>query len=1013
MSWKVLWVFSLLLVFPGAATGLDGLIFASTHDPLLCLGLRDSASLTLVDCDDKGVGVLWNRSQDNAKAYGQLTLLVPGRPCAAVQWPGGPEQLLNASLALGDQNETLVQGSSAHATSTACTAGWEWRLDETLRLEVRPLHSGDVPGWPNGSDASNWCLHRLQQGAGAQIALAACNASLKEQQQWLPLVRGSGNPNARLAEVSFPLRSQGRHLVDAAGRVVRLRGTNWYGAHMEQKVFNGLDRQPLKRIVRLMKHLGFNSMRLNYAVQMWLDHARGIKDIPFPQFLTGNPQLYNRTVFEVFDAVVKEVTSQGLLVVLNAHTNQYRWCCSLDDEQGLWWNKDMSEGDFFGHLTGIAARYASNPRVIGFDPRNEPRPNHPDGDGDNPILIWWDTTVWGGCIDVTLKTYGVSPITLGHMSQAGVCLPEHTADWRIGATQSAYAIWHGNPDALVFIEGTGGADLTRPFASPPPFKQLCLDSRVVWSVHDYSWFWKWMELNTVLSSGGPGGMPSFERVFGILESLYTDGAEKDVSYENYEKSRDFSWGFMLNDNHAPVWIGEFGDGGADGVWWNHFLQYAKEKDLDWCYWSLDGVRYPKGMVIDGGYMSGSQRLDSGPDGFAEDSVDAYGLVRTDYVGLKSPEQMLQLISIQAPVLSDVVGAQPPGTCTFDPELHPITGTLPHPRGFRAYMDTGRTCQNRHLQEDPQVFAASGGHPQNNNLHRRLSKSSTSKDKERERMAAKVAADSGTQRIEACKAEPLATRPREPGSLIKEARLEQGTGWLVDVALRRSTSLQQLRAELGHELDDKMEQLRIGFITLGVIIPFLLLLMFILGLAAWRPKTKPWLAPLALLSHAVEKGIWSRSPWQPPVSLAKAKEGLRAWRPFLLFLFLALTLGILLAASWGLEARSLILSGVDDSRCTALTSVDWVLNGHDKFIGILPALQVADVLLANLALGSNFWASFDTFLDKLNTLPDDLQSLRIVIDALDDDASQTHAENLGNSTNSTYNSNNSNNSNDSN
>eukprot|EP00442_Polarella_glacialis_P016134 CAMPEP_0115143734 /NCGR_PEP_ID=MMETSP0227-20121206/60966_1 /TAXON_ID=89957 /ORGANISM="Polarella glacialis, Strain CCMP 1383" /LENGTH=88 /DNA_ID=CAMNT_0002552657 /DNA_START=280 /DNA_END=543 /DNA_ORIENTATION=+ len=55
--------------------------------------------------------------------------------------------------AIGDQNETLVQGSSAHATSTACTAGWEWRLDETLRLEVRPLHSGDVPGWPNGSDA--------------------------------------------------------------------------------------------------------------------------------------------------------------------------------------------------------------------------------------------------------------------------------------------------------------------------------------------------------------------------------------------------------------------------------------------------------------------------------------------------------------------------------------------------------------------------------------------------------------------------------------------------------------------------------------------------------------------------------------------------------------------------------------------------------------------------------------------------------------------------------------------
>merc|ERR1711874_779137 len=71
---------------------------------------------------------------------------------------------------------------------------------------------------------------------------------------------------SNVGSITFPLRSgqQGNRMgtVDSDGKRVKLVCVNWYGAHMEDMVVNGLDRQPIQFIADKIAELGFNCVRL-------------------------------------------------------------------------------------------------------------------------------------------------------------------------------------------------------------------------------------------------------------------------------------------------------------------------------------------------------------------------------------------------------------------------------------------------------------------------------------------------------------------------------------------------------------------------------------------------------------------------------------------------------------------------------------------------------------------------------------------------------------------------------
>eukprot|EP00927_Polykrikos_kofoidii_P027715 TRINITY_DN24292_c0_g1_i1.p1 TRINITY_DN24292_c0_g1~~TRINITY_DN24292_c0_g1_i1.p1 ORF type:complete len:720 (-),score=76.45 TRINITY_DN24292_c0_g1_i1:328-2487(-) len=72
-------------------------------------------------------------------------------------------------------------------------------------------------------------------------------------------------------------------------------------------------------------------------------------------------------------------------------------------------------------------------------------------------------------------------------------------------------------------------------------------------------------------------------------------------FSSYEWTRLWQndlWGFVLEEGQpftAPVWIGEFGYLNH-GPYWLDFVHYLSETDVDFGYWSLNGLKYGEGWL---------------------------------------------------------------------------------------------------------------------------------------------------------------------------------------------------------------------------------------------------------------------------------------------------------------------------------------------------------------------------------------------------------------------------------
>ena len=354
------------------------------------------------------------------------------------------------------------------------------------------------------------------------------------------------------ATPQLPLSASGRYIVDARGRRVRLAGVNWYGFHEDDGMAPGLDRADRRILAQRIALLGFNSVRLPFS--LWMTEQA----TPVPsEYLAANPDLAGATPMQVYDACVQALTEAGLIVIPNCHTLDAGWCCSEDDQSGLWFNDRWPATRFFAAWREIAARYASNPLVAGMDVMNEPRRSR----------VGWR---------VLTPTWGTRPKT----------------DLAAMYTAVGNLIHEVSPEVLIICEGPGfAADLTGVARHPVRLER---PGKVVYSLHDYSWF-------------HPQGQPRAA----YLEQMHRVG------------------GYLLSEQMAPLWIGEFGNdtrsmAGFSGVWWNNFEAWVTENDVDWCWWALNGTQ-PRGTVP----VVGRHRSDWGdPEGF--------GLLAPDWRGVANP-----------------------------------------------------------------------------------------------------------------------------------------------------------------------------------------------------------------------------------------------------------------------------------------------------------------------------------------------------------------------------------------
>ena len=95
-------------------------------------------------------------------------------------------------------------------------------------------------------------------------------------------------------------------------------------------VINGLDRQPLPTIVSSIVDMGFNCIRLVYALDTFYENP-----VIKAERLSENPDLVGLRAMEIFDIVVDELTNQGLMVILNNHVRKIKriikyYSCKLE-----------------------------------------------------------------------------------------------------------------------------------------------------------------------------------------------------------------------------------------------------------------------------------------------------------------------------------------------------------------------------------------------------------------------------------------------------------------------------------------------------------------------------------------------------------------------------------------------------------------------------------------------------------------------------------------------------------
>ncbi|KAJ8465767.1 hypothetical protein OPV22_028319 [Ensete ventricosum] len=185
------------------------------------------------------------------------------------------------------------------------------------------------------------------------------------------------------APIALPLSTSSRWVVDDDGRRVKLACVNW-AAHLEPAVAEGLSKQPLDAISKSVAAMGFNCVRLTWPLYLLTDSSFGsltvrqsLERLGLAESAAGvrvnNPGLLDLTLVQAFQAVVSNLASNSLMVILDNQISKPGWCCSKYDDNGFFGDKYFDTDEWLRGLEMMATMFNSSASVVGMSLRNELR----------------------------------------------------------------------------------------------------------------------------------------------------------------------------------------------------------------------------------------------------------------------------------------------------------------------------------------------------------------------------------------------------------------------------------------------------------------------------------------------------------------------------------------------------------------------------------------------------------------------------------------------------------------
>lgn len=258
-----------------------------------------------------------------------------------------------------------------------------------------------------------------------------------------PIVTPTATPTAAAAGAGY-WHTDGRQLLDAANRPVRMTGINWFGLETANYTPHGLWTRNYRDMLDQMKGLRYNTLRLPFSSQLF-DAGSTPNSIDYAK----NPDLAGLSGIQIMDKIIDYAGQVGMKVLLDRHRPD------SGTQSALWYTSAYPESRWISDWRMLAQRYAGNATVVGADLHNEP---HEIQGGSGAC---WD------CGDAA-------------------------RDWRLAAERAGNAILAVNANWLIVVEGVSdyngegywwGGNLQGAATAPV---RLTTPGRLVYSAHDYA-----------------------------------------------------------------------------------------------------------------------------------------------------------------------------------------------------------------------------------------------------------------------------------------------------------------------------------------------------------------------------------------------------------------------------------------------------------------------------------------------------------------------------------------------
>lgn len=323
------------------------------------------------------------------------------------------------------------------------------------------------------------------------------------------------------------LSTAGSQIVDGSGRKVRIAAIGWNGTDGRPGAApDGLARVSYRTVLQSIVAAGFNTVRIpwtdagldtpldGYSDKLGWIHTQLNEDLVADTTPDARGRYRHVTLIQLLEKIVAYAGQIGLKVILDHHSNEGT---AGQQQNGLWFDlgpgTDGTDAIVKGTVTAdtfkmnwvrMARLFAGNATVIGFDLDNEP-----NGEAG--------TITWGGG----------GPTDIKAMCET------------VGA-----AIQDVNADALIICPG--------PLFYQPPPKDSGMDPR-----------WATPAGNLTAAGAKPVKLPVPNKLVYTVHE-YPDEVSDITRYGHAEFGPDYierlnrSWGYLVRDNIAPVWIGEMG-----------------------------------------------------------------------------------------------------------------------------------------------------------------------------------------------------------------------------------------------------------------------------------------------------------------------------------------------------------------------------------------------------------------------------------------------------------------------